>query len=320
MKKSTISKPLKAARPIGQTLLLLFLFFGWIFSACKKEYSIENGGNTTASFTAVINGAQWAATPATEGAILAQGMLNVTGISVDSQEISITLTDTMLGVHTLSPRTSSLAIFGYIDSAYTTNFSTSQGADSTQSGGEVDLTEINTLTKTVSGSFAFTVYRSSDGKQVAVTSGIFKNIPYTSTLPGSNPGDTVTASIDNAAFASQSIQASVSNGLSEPQLTILGSSSDGSQSVELVFPANATVGSHALTPTGTEPAYMCVYDFLANGGNTAALANAGNINILENNAATSRVRGNFSFTTTDPNPGNTNHVVTGGFFSVYYGK
>lgn len=293
---------------------LLILFIGWIFSACKKEYSVENANVTTANFTAVINGIHWAATPATEGATLLQGMLNITGISADSEEISITLTDTVPGVHTLSPQTSSLAVLGFIDSSYKTNFSTGQGTDSTQAGGEVDLTAINTLTKTVSGTFSFKVYRSSDGARRTVTSGIFSNIPYTSTLPGSNPGDTLTATIDNASFTSQSIQASVTG----TQITILGSTSNGSQSVALVVQTNSTVGSHPITPNGGS--YMAIYDFVSNGGNIAAPANAGTINILENNSATSRMRGNFSFTTSDLNAASTSHAITSGFFSVYYGK
>jgi len=298
-------------------VFLALLLTGWIFSACKKETSIENASNTAANFTAVVNGVQWSAARTTEGATLLQGMLNITGISVDSQEISITLTDTSLGVHTLSPQTTSLAVFGYIDSSYTTNFSTSQGADSAQSGGEVTLTGINTLSKTVSGTFAFSVYRTSDGTQRTIASGVFNNIPYTNTLPGSNPGDTVTATIDGTAFTSESIQASTL----DAQLTILGSTSNASQSIALIIPTNTTVGSHALTPTGASPAYMAVYDFVgSNGNNTAAPANAGTINILENNTANSRIRGNFSFTTTDGASGNSNHTISSGFFSVYYGQ
>lgn len=298
-------------------IFLLLLFAGLTFSACKKEYSIENATVTTASFTAVIDGKPWAATRATEGATLLQGMLNVTGISADSQEISITLTDTSLGVHTLSPQTSSLAVFGFIDSAYTTNFSTSQGADATQSGGQVDLTEISTLNHTVSGTFSFTVYRSSDHTQRTITTGVFKNIPYTSTLPGSNPGDTLTATIDNAAFASQSIQASITDGV----ITILGATSSGAQSIALILPTNTTIGSHPLTAPGATPAYTAIYDFVGTGGaNTADFGTAGNINILVNNAATSRMRGNFSFTAPDAAPAITSHVVTSGYFSVYYGQ
>lgn len=294
-------------------IFLLLLFIGGIFSACKKEYSIENSNITTANFTAVIDGKPWAAARGDEGATLLQGMVNITGISADSQEISITLTDTLLGVHTLTPKSSSLAVYGFIDSSFTTNFSTSQGSDSTVAGGEVDLTEINTLTRTVSGTFFFKVYRSSDGAQRTIASGIFTDIPYTSTLPGSNPGDTVTASIDNSPFTSQSIQASVQDN----QLTILGSTSNGAQSVALVIPTNATVGSHALTATGT---YTAIYDFVGPNGNIAAPVYAGTVNILANNASTSRIRGNFSFTTRDAFTGNTNHTISSGFFSVYYGK
>lgn len=296
-------------------ILLLVLFIGGIFSACKKEYSIENANITTANFTAVINGTPWAATQGDEGATLLQGMLNITGISLDSQEISITLADTLLGVHGLGPHTPSQAIYGFIDSSFTTNFSTNQGIDSTLAGGEVDLTAINTLTQTVSGTFSLNVYRSSDGARRTIASGVFSNIPYTSTLPGSNPGDTVTASIDNTPFTSQSIQASTQG----TQLTILGSTTTGTQSIALIFPTNAPVGSHALTTAGVAPAYAAVYDFVgSNGSNTAAPASAGTINILANNASTSRVSGNFSFTTTDAALGD--HTVTSGFFSVYYGK
>lgn len=297
-------------------IFLVLLFSGWIFSACKKETSIETA-NVTANFTAVVNGAPWAAAKTSEGATLLQGMLNITGISADSQEISITLTDTALGVHTLSPQTTSLAAYGSIDSSSGATFSTSQGTDSTQAGGEVTLTQINKLNNTVSGTFSFTVYRSSDGQQRTIASGVFTNIPYTTSLPGSNPGDTLTASIDGAAYASQSISSSTQDG----QLTILGSTSNASQSIALIIPTNATVGTHALTPNGTIPAFMCVYDFVSsNGNNTAAPANAGSINILENNAVISRISGSFSFTTADGTAGNSNHTVTGGFFSVYYGQ
>jgi len=297
-------------------IFLVILFSGWIFSACKKETSIETS-NVTANFTAVINGVQWAAAKTSEGATLLKGMLNITGISADSQEISITLTDTSLGVHTLSPQTTSLAAYGSIDSSSGATFSTSQGVDSTQAGGEVTLTQINKLNNTVSGTFSFTVYRSSDGTQRTIASGVFTNIPYTSSLPGNNPGDTLTASIDGAAFASQSIQATVQ----DAQLTILGSTSNASQSIALIIPTNASVGTHALTPSGSTPAYMSIYDFVSsNGNNTAAPANAGSINILENNAAISRISGSFSFTTADGSVGNTDHTVTSGFFSVYYGQ
>lgn len=295
---------------------LIIALIGWGISACKKETSIENG-SSTANFTALINGVQWTSARTTEGATLLQGMLNITGISADSQEISITLTDTALGKYTLSPTTSSLAAYGYVDSSSAATFSTSQGADSTQSGGTVTLTQVNRTNNTVSGTFSFTVYRGSDGQQRSITSGIFNNIPYTTSLPTSSPGDTVTATIDGTAWTGQSIQATTLDG----QLTILGSSSDASQSVALIIPTNAQAGTHPLTPSGGSPTYMAVYDFASSsGGNTAAPASSGSINVLVNNTTTSRISGSFTFNTTDATGVNTNHSITSGYFSVYYGQ
>jgi Family of unknown function (DUF6252) len=297
-------------------LFLIVAFVGLGISSCKKETSIESGPPTS-NFTALINGVQWTSAKATEGATLVQGMLNITGISADSQEVSITLTDTALGVYNLSPTSSSLAVYGYVDSSSATTYSTGLGANSTQSGGTVTLTAVNRVTNTVSGIFAFNVYRSLDGQQRTITSGVFNNIPYSTNLPASGPGDTVTATIDGTAWAGQSIQASAL----DAQLTITGTSSNGSQAVALIIPTSAPVGTHALTPSGSSPVYMCVYDFVSTGGNnTAAPADAGSINILENNTTTSRISGTFAFSTADGTIGNSNHSITSGYFSVYYGQ
>jgi hypothetical protein len=258
---------------------------------------------------------QWNAMRSEEGATLAGGMLNITGISSDSEEISITLTDTALGVYSLSPTSTSLAAYGYVDSASKATFSTSQGADSVQSGGIVTLTQINQTSGTVSGTFSFIVYRSSDGQQRSITSGVFTNIPYTTNLPvSSSPTDTLTATIDGVAWTGQSIQASSL----DDQLTILGTSSNGSQSVAVLVPANAAAGSYAMTPTGGAPTYMGIYDFVSSGGsNTADPAITGGITILQNNTASSRISGTFAFST---GLGTSEHDITVGYFSVYYGQ
>lgn len=295
-------------------IFLVVTLIGLGITSCKKEYSIENSSAAT-NFTAVINGVQWNALRSEEGATLSGGMLNITGIASDSEEISITLTDTALGVYSLSPTSTSLAAYGWVDSASTATFSTSQGADSIQSGGIVTLTQINQASGTVSGTFSFTVYRSSDGGQRSITSGVFTNIPYTTNLPASSsPTDTLTATINGTAWTGQSIQASSL----DDQLTILGSSSNGSQSVAILVPANATAGTYAMTPTGGSPTYMGVYDYIASGGsNTADPAISGTITIAQNNTSTSRISGSFSFNT---GLGTANNAITSGYFSVYYGQ
>lgn len=299
-----------------QLIYIVLLLAGWSVSSCKKETSIENSNNNpSANFTAMVDGVRWSASLTDEGATILQGMINITGISADSQEITMTLTDTATGTYTLSPRTTSLAAYGNVDSSSAAVFSTSQGTDSAQAGGEVTVTQIDKVNKTISGTFAFKVYRSSDGQQRTITSGVFNQIPYTATLPASSPGDTLTASIDNAAFTAESIQAQSLDG----QVTIVGSLSDGNQSIALILPDFVGAGTYAMTPSGGSPTYMAIYDEIINGNNSADPASSGTIVILSNNTSTSRLRGTFQFTTTGVAP-RPSHSLTNGFFSVYYGQ
>jgi hypothetical protein len=296
--------------------MYIALFLGaWGIFSCRKETSIENGAGQTANFTALVNGVRWSASATEEGATILQGMINITGISADSQEVTITLTDTSVGAYTLNPATTSLAAYGSIDSSSQSVFSTAQGADSTQAGGQVTVTDIDKINKTISGTFAFKVYRSSDGQQRTITSGVFNQIPYTASLPSSSPGDTLTATIDTTAFTAQSIQATSLDG----QLTIVGSLSNGNQSIALIMPSYVGPGTYPMTPTGGSPTYMAVYDEIVNGSSTADPASSGTITILQNNTSASRLRGTFQFNTTDlpPHP---SHAMTNGFFSVYYGQ
>ena len=298
-----------------QLIYILLLVAGWGVSSCKKELSIENAGTqSTANFTALVNGVQWSAVPTQEGATILQGMINITGISADSEEITMTITDTALGTYILTPRTASLAAYGNVDSSGVAVFSTSQG-DSSQAGGEVTVTAIDRVAQTISGTFSFKVYRSSDDQQRTITSGVFNQIPYTASLPANDPGDTLTADIDNSAFTAESIQASSFGS----QITIVGSLSNGNQSIALILPSFVTPGTYNMNPTGGTVTYMGIYDEIVNGNNSADPASSGTITILQNNTSASRLRGTFQFNTTDlpPHP---SHSLTDGFFSVYYGQ
>src|ERR1700722_9609015 len=215
-------------KAIIYTLLVLGC---WSVSSCKKETSVENG--SVGNFTAVINGASWSAAAGQEQATITQGLINITGISVTNQEISISITDTVAGVYALNYISPSLAAFANLDSTNLGAFTTSQNSDTTKAGGTVTITDIDKVHQTVTGTFSFNVYRSADGQQRTITSGIFDQIPYTTSLPSGSATDTITAAIDGDDWAGQSVQASVSDGT----LTLVGALSNGSQSIALIFPA-----------------------------------------------------------------------------------
>lgn len=288
----------------------------WWMASCKKETSIETGSNVSGNFTAVINGIPWAAAQGQEQATVTQGLINITGISVNSQEISISIVDSGTGVYVLNGQSPSLAAYDNLDSANLGAFTTSQSSDTAKSGGTVTITNIDPVHQTVTGTFSFNVYRSVDGQERTITSGVFNQIPYTSSLPAGSPTDTVTAAIDGGDWAGQSTQASVLDGT----LTIVGALSNGSQSIALIFPAGAAAGTYSLTANGVIPSYIAVYDVVANGINSADPGTSGSITILANNTSTQRMSGTFQFITTDPNVANSNHSITNGYFSVYYGQ
>ena len=118
------------------------------------------------------------------------------------------------------------------------------------------------------------------------------------------------ATIDGAAWVAQSIQGTAV----APQLAIAGSAVSGVPTVSLVFPLATGPGSYGLSISGLT--YIGIY----NPTLTSALTSAsGTLTILENNPATKRVRGNFSFTATDPSGQSaTTDQLTNGYFSVKY--
>lgn len=278
--------------------------------ACRKETSIESKTPLAGDFRADINGVQWLAADSARGATILSGLINITGISNDHKQLSITLTDTVTGVYTLDQASSSIGAYADIDSSDFYAFSTNQGSDTTQAGGQVTVTEIDPVHKTITGTFSFKVYRELDGHQKVITSGVFYKLPYSNTLPSAQGSDTLTARIDGSDWAAKSISAESVTG----QLAISGSLLDGSQSVSLVMPSNVTPGTYPLDFTALT--YVGLYSPSAR---SILASTTGTLVILENNTATQRIKGNFTFTAADPlGQATTQHKLTNGYFSVSY--
>ncbi|WP_188934299.1 DUF6252 family protein [Puia dinghuensis] len=282
-------------------------------AACRKETSIENGGTAAGNFTAKIDGVQWTAATTKEGASILGGIIQITGISADNKEITMTITDSVAGGYPLNQTTPSFAAYANVDSSELYAYSTNQGSDSTQAGGSVTITRIDTVAKTISGTFAFNVFRDIDGRKKSITNGVFTKIPYVTSLPATASTDTLKANIDGNAWTGVNIQASATAG----QLTIIGASANGIQTIGLLLPANATPGSYALD--GSNPSYLAAYTFVANSATNAFVSTKGTLTITSNNTATRRIRGTFTFTGSDPTgASNTTHSISSGVFAVSY--
>ena len=279
--------------------------------SCRKELSVENGSGLAGDFRAQINGVEWIAADTAKGASMLAGLTNITGISADHKQLSITLSDTVTGVYTLNQHSTSYAAYADNDSSDIYAFSTSQGADTSQAGGVVILNEIDRIKQTISGTFYFKLFRDIDSHQKVITSGVFYKLSYVNSLPPASSTDTLQVSIDGSKWKAESIDAQILSG----QLGITGSLTTGLQTVGLIMPTLTMPGSYSLVYTRGAG-----YAGLYNPTPTLFLTSAsGTLTVLDNSIRTHRIRGNFQFVTADP-LGGPAHSLTNGFFSVSYGQ
>jgi len=292
------------------TMLLLLSLFG-----CYKELSYEipvnNGNNSIAGdFRAKIDGVQWVAASNTKGATILFGAINITGVSSDNKMVTITLGGQTTGTYILNQNSIGIAAYNEIaNGTITQSFSTNQSSDPSKSGGSVTVTEIDSVHKTITGTFRFNGYDGNTDAQKVITEGIFNKLPYGTSLPPANNTDTFNVKIGGVDWLPPSIAAQIISG----HLYIQGSTLDGSSSVGLYMPQNVQPGSYTLDFLGG--AYFGQYS--PNSGNILVSQGNGTLTILENNATTRRIKGNFSFTASDQTL--TQSVqLTEGYFSVGY--
>lgn len=293
----------------------LLLFCGLVFIAsCSKELSYENkptgpGTNTAGDFRAKIDGVQWEAAASTKGANILAGFINIVGISSDGKQLSITINDTIPGTYLLNQTTFSVASYADNASSNTFAFSTDQGADTSQGGGSVTITEIDKTNKTISGTFRFNVYRDQDSSKKVITEGVFFKLPYSSSLPPASGTDTLKATIDGTPWAAASIVAQTAG----TQLIIAGSLSDGSKTVSLFLPSDILPGTYNLDVTAG--IYVALY---SPNTTTVFASDNGTVTIIQHDTVNKRISGTFQFHAIDVSGGSTTSQLLNGYFSVTY--
>ena len=291
-----------------------------VLISCQKEIDFDpsnpanpNPANplVTGNLKAKIDGVQWNATKVA-GAARMTGVINITGLSADRKLLTITLKDSGVHRYILSDMTMNAAAF--IDSNDTNPFAmtTNQGNYPSQSGGEVNITSIDTVKKTMSGTFSFKLFRDMDSSRKTVTEGSFTNLAYTTTMPPSSATDTFNVKIDGAAFVPASITG-VSISMMN-QIAVNATNASASKTVGLLFPINIAAGTYQFDFFGD---YMGLYNPDTDPMHSKSSV-SGTLTILEHNTTTKRIRGNFNFRAEELlNPANF-AMITEGYFSVKY--
>lgn len=242
-----------------------------------------------------------------------QGLINISGRSADKKYLTITLADS--GVHRYILADDAWNAAALVDSneANLFSYTTNQGEYPRQAGGEVTITSIDTDKKTISGHFAFKVFREMDGGQKTITEGSFTNLPYTTTLPPASAKDTFQVKIDGASWTPQSITGAVIPMMN--QIAINAANAAGTKAVGLVFPSTITPGSYTLDLFGGT--YIGQYNPDSNPAHAKASV-SGTLTIAEHNTATRRIRGHFNFRGEELLSPQNFAVISDGYFSVGY--
>ncbi len=305
-------------RSIFSVLLPVFLCLSLM--SCQQEvddiFEQDNPpgstGGLNGDFRAKFDGVQWVADKASSAHRM-NGRIALAGMSLDKKTFVITLTDS--GVHRYTLNQASLNAGALVDSSSSNPLAmtTNQSDDPNLAGGEVNITAIDEVNKTITGTFTVKLHRQIDGAGKSVTEGSF-NLKYVTTLPPSSTTDTLTAKVNNVVYTPTTI---VSVAVTFPSASLAISSSTGGSAPSLGFqiPSNITPGSYTLDLFGAT--YMATYNAVNDGTKTQA-ATSGTLVILEHNITTKRIRGTFNFHAENILDPTLESEITDGYFSVKY--
>jgi hypothetical protein len=287
-------------------IALLALVTVIIFS-CQREYNPENEPIAGASgdFRATIDGQAWVANKI-KTATIEGGVIAIYGESMDKKSILLRVADS--GVHNYSMWLSSATNAGvFQDSAINPYAFVTNQWDDEGNYGNLRITNIDTARKTMSGTFDLKVFRQMDSTQRIITSGVFTNISYATTLTPPSATDSFRVKIDGSNFSYNLLGGYLAFGKISVSASV-----GAAPAVGITFPADIIPGRYQYD----------IVDIIGQYNPSTTLflaADTGHLVILENNPLTKRVRGTFNFlangafTHSPPN-----HQLTEGYLSVIY--
>ncbi len=173
--------------------------------------------------------------------------------------------------------------------------------------GSITITSINTVAKTISGTFTFKGYWSDDFVDNIApknfTEGVFTNIPYEDYVDPAN--NTFFAKVNGTEFAETDILVVTAN-----NVIGIGASNTNNQSITIGVDEDITPGTYSITGNIQTDVVQATYKL---NETTSILSNSGTVTITSITA--DRVIGTFSFTAIN---GSTTYTISEGSFDVEY--
>ena len=275
----------------------LFLVLATAFASCKKDDTTPNG-----SMTAVIDGDNW---QGKASAVMQAGLTNISGVADDGSVLTLTLMGQAEGEYLLGEGGDHAGVFTKGTAAET--FASNQGNDAQAF---VNITSINEENSTLSGEFQFTAFNLLTGTQRVVASGKFSNVTFTGNVTSSGE-DFLECKIDGEVFKAGLVSGGVTPAPSI--LLLIGSSSDGTQSIGLNLSPDVTVGEHKIGGAFSENWAQYNPDSA-----TFLASESGKVKITKHDKANKKIEGTFRFEAEEIMGGGASASIKEGKFSVKY--
>lgn len=188
---------------------------------------------------------------------------------------------------------------------------TTPGSSETQ--GQVLISSINTINKTISGTFSFTGTNASLSpvETKEFINGVFTDVQYATELPN-NSENSFFAKVDGEEFVDDTIQATEA---SIPGLSSIGivARKNNGETMSITLDSDISAGNYNFSTFSIPSAQYNLSSTLVNSGD-------GTLTISQHNISEKFIVGTFAFTT-NPAPGSTGtqtYDITEGSFSVSY--
>lgn len=318
---------------------MLLAFLAFQFFSCDNEpltgvFQQDDQNNADeGQFRAQIDGQEFIAITAT-AVLNSDNDLVIMGAKPGGENITLGVTDAAIGSFNLSTGGANENAGVYFDGS--TNVVPYISAEAIGGSGQLRLTELDTTTKTVSGTFSFTGVRiklDEDGnpildgsgnpvmENVDITSGAFNSIPYVLDDTGGgggtgNPDDLFFAKVDDVDFIAESII------VTEPVISTIRmikveAKSRTGESLRIDVPRSLGIGTFNMVRISDGTKLIAVYN--AGEGAENLTSNPGTITITEFDLVLGVLKATFSFTGNDPLNQLPDVVrVTEGRFTVHF--
>ncbi|ULC60872.1 DUF6252 family protein [Flaviramulus sp. BrNp1-15] len=177
--------------------------------------------------------------------------------------------------------------------------------------GEVTITEIDEVNKTISGTFSFTGYNTSQVSK-AFTNGVFSKISYSTDVPSSGNDNSFFAKVDGEEFVEDGIEGALLSIPGTPSIITISATKNSLETISISVNSDITDGTYDFS-TFDPP--MGQYNLSLT---ESAVSDNGTLTITSHDVTNKRIIGTFNFNASSLLGGGGSYEITEGSFDVTY--